>query len=365
MELTYENYLVRITLNPTDIILRFENKDTFRSYEQTLFERDYPETMLMGGLEFLGNLLQGAFDEEEGDVDIDEFKVSPARITFNIVLENPLFVRPIILKFEIPAVRKESGNLDINVLNRKVKEMNESLEPRLKKLQEALEGRLAIVDKLTSRIGELEDRCGSSITLPGCMFAIPVNVTSLILVRNQTCLPDGRAFATMMPGYSTSGQYNNAPVNWPNLFMGTQQIGYSVSWTPVQDAFAFDKLTSISNLKHLKQCRQLTLSGSQELADYSALGEMNWLTHLTIISSRQYQNSPPNNWINAGCNPPLRDLNWVRNLKSLHSLTLLGCNQLTDITPLKDLPSLRELDIRETAVRNTDFLINPNLKITK
>ena len=364
MELTYENYLVRITLNPTDIILRFENKDTFRSYEQTLFERDYPETMLMGGLEFLGNLLQGAFDEEEGDVEIDEFKVSPARITFNIVLENPLFVRPIILKFEIPAVRKESGTLDINVLNRKVKEMNESLEPRLKKLQDALESRLAIVDTLTLRLKEMEDRSANHIVLPGCMFAIPMNLTSLTLVRNQTCLPDGRAFSTMMPGYYTSGSYNSAPINWPNLFMGTQQIGYPVSWNPAQDVFVFDKLTSISNLKYLKTCKQITISGSMELSDYSALGEMTWLTHITIISSRQYQHSP-SNWINAGNNPPLRDISWIKNLKSLHSLTLLGCSSLSDITPLKDLNNLKELDIRETAVRNTDFLINPNLKITK
>lgn len=364
MEFNYSDYIVRITLNPNDIIIRFEHRDTFRSYEQTFFERDFPEITVFGGLEFLGKALCWAFQTSK-EVNIQHMKESPAKISFQLAIENPLFIRPIFLSFELSALRKESGNLDMNVLNRKVKEMNDSLEPRLKQLQEALEGRLAIVDKLNSRISELEDRCGSSITLPGCIFAIPTNLTSLVLIRNQTSLPDGRAFATMMPGYSTSGQYQNSPVNWPSLFMGTQQIGYAVSWTPVQDAFAFDKLSSISNLKHLKQCRQLTLSGTAELADYSALGEMPWLTHLTIVSSRQYQNSPPNNWINMGNNPPLRDISWVKNLKSLQNLTLLGCNQLTDITPLKDLSNLRELDIRETGVRNTDFLVNPNLKITK
>jgi hypothetical protein len=364
MEFTYSEYLVRITLNPTDIIIRFEQNTTFRAYEQTFFDRDFPEASFLGGLEFVGKVLIAALKEPKStDVCIDGFKKTNTNLSFAVAVNNPLFT--LRFPFELPALRKDSGSLDINVLNRKMKEMSEGFEPRLKQLQEALEGRLAIVDKLTSRIGELEDRCGSSITLPGCIFAIPVNVTSLILVRNQTCLPDGRAFATMMPGYSTSGQYNNAPVNWNNMFQGTSHNGFHIVWNPAQDAFAFDKVTSISNLKHLKQCKQLTLSGTGELADYSALGEMNWLTHLTIISSRQYQNSPPNYWINAGNNPPLRDLSWVKNLKSLHSLTLLGCASLSDITHLKDLPNLRELDIRETGVRNTDFLINPNLKITK
>ena len=67
MEFNYSDYLVRLTFNPTDIIIRFEHNKTFRSYEQTFFERDYPETMLMGGLEFLGKLLRAAF-EDSGDV---------------------------------------------------------------------------------------------------------------------------------------------------------------------------------------------------------------------------------------------------------------------------------------------------------
>jgi hypothetical protein len=364
MEFHYSDYLVRITLNPTDIIVRFEHNTTFRAYEQTFFDRDFPEASFLGGIEFVGKVLTTAFSSKSSDVGIEGFKKSNTNISFTVVVNNPLFVTGIGFLFELPALRKESGNLDMNVLNRKVKEMNDSLEPRLKQLQEALEGRLAIVDTLTVRLKEMEDRCGSSITLPGCMFAIPTNLTSIILIKNQTVLPDGRAFSTMMPGYHTSGQYNNSPVNWNNMFQGVNHTGYHIVWNPAQEAFAFDKLTSISNMKYLKNCKQVTLSGCMELADYATLGEMPWLTHLTIVSSRQYQNNPAN-WINAGNNPPLRDISWVKNLKNLQSLTLLGCSSLSDITPLKDLPNLKELDIRETAVRNTDFLVNPNLKITK
>jgi hypothetical protein len=367
MEFTYSEYLVRITLNPNDIIVRFEHNTTYRSYEQTFFDRDFPEASFVGGLEFVGKVLTTAFSSTSKDVLLEDFKKTNTSLQFTVTVTNPLFVTGIHLPFNLPAIRKDSGNLDMNVLNRKVKEMNDSLEPRLKQLQEALEGRLAIVDTLGNRLKEMEDRCGNHIVLPGCMFAIPLTLTSIILIRDRTCLPDARSFSSMMPGHSTVGNWNNnTAVNWNIIFQGVNHTGHSVTFNQTPDSFVFDKLTSISNLKYLKNCRQITLSGCSELSDYSTLGEMPWLTHITIISSRSYQNNTnPGIYVNAGNNPTLRDISWIKNLKSLQSLTLLGCSSLSDITPLKDLPSLRELDIRETGVRNTDFLINPNLKITK
>lgn len=367
MELHYLDYLIRLTFNPTDIIVRFEHDKTYRSYEQTFFERDFPQSSMMGGLDFIGKILTTLFTREKaGELYVDEFHDSPSSLEFTAILNNPLFLKPISFTFQLPAIRKESGNLDLNILNRKVKEMNESLEPRLKQLQDALESRLAIVDTLTTKMKEMEERAGNSITLPGCIFAIPINTPTLILIRNQTSLPDGRAFSSMMPGHHTTGQFNNSPLNWNQMLMGHQHLGYTVTWSPATDSFVFDKLTSISNLKYMKHVKQLTLSGCTELTDYSTLGEMPWLTHITIVSSRQWTHSAGAwGWHNAGNNPTLTDIKWIKNLKNLQSLTLLGCASLSDITPLKELPNLRELDIRETAVRNTDFLINPNLKITK
>ena len=367
MEFQYNEYIVRITLNPVDIIVRFEHTTTFRAYEQTFFERDFPEAALLGGLEFLGKALTSAFKQQKsGELTIEDFKNNKTSLSFNLVINNPLFVSAIVFPIELHALRKESGNADVNVLNRKMKEMSDSLEPRLLKLQQALESRLAIVDTLTVRLKEMEERSGNHIMIPGCMFAIPIHLGSIILVRDRTCLPDGRSFSYMMPGQSTAGNWNNnSPVNWNIIFQGVNHTGHGVSFQPCPDSFVFDKLTSISNLKYLKNCRQITISGAHELSDYSPLGEMTWITHLTIVSSRNYHNSNPSSWVNGGNNPILSDIKWIRNLKNLHGLTLLGCTSLSDITPLKDLPNLRELDIRETAVRNTDFLINPSLKITK
>jgi len=322
---------------------------------------------MMGGLDFLGKILATVFTaEKSADLSVENFTVTPSSLEFTAILNNPFFLKPISLTFQLPAIRKDSGNLDLQVLNRKMKDMSDGLEPRLQKLTEALESRLAIVDLLTSKMKEMEERCGNSITLPGCIFAIPINTPSLILIRNQTSLPDGRAFSSMMPGHHTTGQFNNSPLNWNQMLMGHQHLGYTVTWSPATDSFVFDKLTSISNLKYMKHVKQVTLSGCTELSDYSTLGEMPWLTHITIVSSRQWTHSASVwGWNNAGNNPTLNNISWIKNLKNLQSLTLLGCSSLSDITPLKELPNLRELDIRETAVRNTDFLVNANLKITK
>ncbi len=366
MEFHYNEYIVRITLNPVDIIVRFEHETTFRAYEQTFFDRDFPEAGLLGGLEFLGKALTSAFQQQKpGELTIEDFKNNKTSLSFNLVINNPLFVSAIMFPIELHALRKESGNVDVNVLNRKMKEMSDSLEPRLLKLQQALESRLATVDTLTLHLKEMEERCGNHIVIPGCMFAIPTNITNLTLVKDRTALPSGDCYS--MSWINSKYKYlcnthNSCGLNYDNPYSGCN----SFQKTPAPNTFVFDSLTSINNLKHLKNCQVLMLSGTNQLQDYSVLGEMVGLTHLSIVSSRNIQQNNMNTGgINGGNNPILHDIKWIKNLKKLVSLTLLGCTSLSDITPLKDLPNLRELDIRETAVRNTDFLINPNLKITK
>ncbi len=368
MEFNYSDYLVRITLNPVDIIVRFEHNTNFRSYEQTFFDRDFPEASFLGGLEFVGKALSTAFSVKPGDVSIEGFKKTTASLSFQVVISNPLFVSPMCLSFDLPAVRKDSGNLDVNVLNRKVKEMSEGFEPRLKKLQDALETRLAVVDTLTLRLKEMEERCGDVITLSGCDFVIPITLTSLILLRNNTANNQGEFVSTLYPNMKCAPKNNNGwliPFNQDQPFQNPQNGIYN-NWTTAPGYIAHNSIKNIKNLKYLRSCTTLVIGGTNELQDYSPIGEMTWLTNLTICSARTV-NSPNGapQYSNLGHNPPINNISWVKNLKGLQSLTLLGCSSLSDITPLKDLPNLRELDIRETAVRNTDFLINPNLKITK
>lgn len=358
MEFTYSDYLVRITFNPSDIIVLFEHSKTFRSYSQTFFERDFPQASLLGGMKFLEKVLTTVFSEpKSGELSIDKFNPSNSLLSFDIVFTNPLFATPVTLHFELPANRKESANIDLSQLNRKVKEIHDDFEPRMKKLTEAV----GLLDKLFERLEELEERCGNTIALPGCIYAIPINTQSLILVRNQTFLPDGRGFSYTFPQASITGSSNCGGINWHNPYAQVNNGWSAIS--PCSDAFIYDKLTSIANIKYLKECKSLVLSGCHELRDFEPLGKMTSLTHLSIINTRGWNQNAPHQAI--GNNPTLTDIKWIKHLKNLQSVSFLGCTQLSDITPLRELPNLRELDIRETAVRNTDFLLNPNLKITK
>ena len=172
-------YTVQLILNPQDLILRFEHSKTFRAYEQTFFERDFPSLTALGGLDFVGKLLSLGFSSKQ-DVKIEDFKESPTKISLDLVYSSPVLVNPLRLSFTIPALRKQSGGTsDVETLARKVKELSENFA---KVLEEKLES-------LQERIGELEERCGDTVVIPGCDSPIPVSSTSLTLLRNQTCLP--------------------------------------------------------------------------------------------------------------------------------------------------------------------------------
>lgn len=353
MEFQYESYFVRLVLNPTDIILRLEHKQTARIYEQTFFDRDFQEFQILGGLDFVGKAVASAFGGTKPAIPglgIQKFQDSPAKVVLEIRYTCPLFPTPLTLIFSVPALRKQTGATDT--------------ERKLKDLSDAFEAKLM---PLVAKVAELEERTAGCIVLPGCDYAIPTNLTCLTLCRNNTALPSGQYVSSLYPQMVCCSQSGNGPMVFnKNMPFGNPQNGWTNTWTDAPGTFAHSGLTNLKNLKYLRACSQLTLSGTLNLTDYSILGEMPWLTHLTIVSSRKLEESTkPVSYPTAGNNPPLTDLKWITALKNLHSLTLLGCNSLVDITPLKELPSLRILDIRETAVRNTDFLVNPHLTITK
>jgi hypothetical protein len=121
---------------------------------------------------------------------------------------------------------------------------------------------------------------------------------------------------------------------------------------------------SISQVKYLKRCTTLCLAGFINSGDYSFLGEMKQLQYLYITSKAGGTNGT-NDCTNSGHNPTLTNISWITNLKSLHHVSFFGCTSLVDITPLKELKNLKQLDIRFTGVKNTECLVDPGLTITK
>ena len=352
MEFTCGAYDVRLTLNPTDMILRLEHRDTKRLYERTFYDRDFAEVIVLGGLEFVGKVVAATIATATPEVTTSEFN-------FALAFTHELLPKPLTLQFQVPAVKREKASADI-----------EGLLSRLKKMETAM----TLCKELSERVQDLEERCGDTITLPGCDYAIPLNVENLILVRNWAMLPDGRTYSSLNPGFYHQFQNGWSEYNPERPFHHPQETS-NARWyddrkstsvfpplTLGVRSFVFNNLTTIKNLKFCKKLQGLTICGSSQLSNYDSIAELTKLQQLTIVSTFQPTQNQPNYSVKDS-NPPLTDISWISNLKNLQQVSFRGCTNLVNIAALKELPNLTEVDLRDTGVKNTSFLASSKLKI--
>ncbi len=354
MDFTHGNYSGKLVLNPNDFILRFEHTKYGRCYEKTFFERDFSDYLVLGGVEFIQKALLLCFKENAQGLVVSGWKETTSEIQFKLIYRTNILPKEIEIDFLVPAIRKSSTTPDLDELEKKI--------ASLTKLVSGLSG-------IADRVKELEDRCGETIVLPGCDYAIPTNITSLTLVLNGTEIDtngSGTFHSSMYNGlrFNNTNYQNIAQTSYP---LGTQP-GYAITLHQnPSPTYVFNSLKNITNLKYLKNLTSLSIWGASELTDYSVLKELKNLTSLCIASARKSAHIGNNAMKpqNAGNNPPLKDVTWIEGLTNLTSVSFLGCSQLVNITPLKKLNSLQSLDIRETGVKNTDFLTNAGLTIVK
>ena len=83
MEFSYNEYTVRIVLNPSDSIIRFEHDTDYRIYERTFTDRDFPSFTVLGGITSIGKMLAGALDESMSDVEVEGFAASGKELSFS------------------------------------------------------------------------------------------------------------------------------------------------------------------------------------------------------------------------------------------------------------------------------------------
>ena len=351
MELVCGNYDVKLIPNPTDFILRLENRDNSRLFERTFFERDFAEYIVLGGLEFVINLLKDMMPKQAG------IKESPTQATFTVSW-TPQFTRRIDFNFAVPAIKRDKASGDMEEVTARMKKMEKATAEQ----KAALDRMLVLYDKINANVAELEARCGDTITLSGCDYAIPTDVENLILIKNWGMLPDGRQFSTFYQDFYFQCQPSWSEYN-PNCPFNHAQHGQNPPWSIVKNgekAIIFNNLKSIKNLKYCKNLTSLTICGAQELTDYT-LSDLKNLNTLNIIANFGLQNP---NYKVKDSNPQLTDISWISNLKNLQNVSFRGCTNLVNVGPIKDLPNLKELDLRDTGVKNTGFLASSMLKIT-
>ncbi|NDB86323.1 MAG: hypothetical protein EB127_27045 [Alphaproteobacteria bacterium] len=242
--------------------------------------------------------------------------ISHGELTVEVEYTTPLFPKPVLLTFVLHSVRRTSATEDVVSLGRRIKE---------------LESQLTEMVALQKRVAEMEEATSDIVCMPG-MLPIPNTVLTFLYI------PDGSLPCTMNIGLRLLNSGHHLGY-WPDLKINTS-TQFSTTHLP----------SSIRNIKRLKKCQHVVLcnTSATSLDGIESIGCLPHLLSLNIVNVNN-----------------LTDISWITNCSRLQHLVLFGCSGVTDISPVRDLKHLTMLDIRETGVKNTDFLTNSRLTITK
>jgi hypothetical protein len=198
---------------------------------------------------------------------------------------------------------------------------------------------------------------GGMVLLPGGGPPCPAHVTTVAFITANS-----RSFHSLGTVFLETQTFTPYHAGVPiSIKMLTQYCTATDYVIPYAGALP---LKSVMPIKHLKRCATVSLVGFTDSADYSFLGEMPQLTHLYITSiirpivAGQTEQA-------GGNNPILRDISWITKLPNLQTVNFFGCSSLVDITPLKELKRLKQLDLRFTGEQNTECITNPGITIIK
>ena len=218
MEFNYKDYFVRIVQNPTDLIVRFEKH---RVWERTFTERDFVELQVLGGLEFIGNLLTAVLKADETKLlkakDITE---GPKNLSFDLVYF-PEHISPITINICLQAVKLQTANVETELLARQLRELKTSV----KELTD-------LTITLKKQLQEQIEKSQGYVMIAGS----PNPINDKIISLDANSLP------------------------------------------------SHNLITSLANLKYLTECTSLFLQGIH-VEDFSAIGNMTKLQTLIINSA--------------------------------------------------------------------------------
>jgi hypothetical protein len=300
MEFSYNEYTVRIVLNPSDSIIRFEHITDYRIYERTFTDRDFPSFTVLGGITSIGKMLAGALDESMSDVEVEGFAASGKELSFTLVYSPEFVDTPIPFVFQLPAVKKDTAVQQNDDIMRKFKALSESV---------------------TALRTTMEERYGDTVVLPGCPFVINASAQTLRLGQFNTA--DPVYGSTYAPSNCLEQMWNNGCYPYKGI------------------------LSTITPLRYLKDCRTLTINFATtaavttktEVADYAPLGEITTLTNLALYNSKS-----------------LESIAWITKLKDLTEVNFYGCSHLSNVSYLASLKKLKKVTLTGTSVKNTSFL---------
>jgi hypothetical protein len=201
------------------------------------------------------------------------------------------------------------------------------------------------------RLSVFERAFGNIMLLPGIPQAIPRNTSRLYLLQDGCGGPFDISGTPWTSGeWLTSSGFSN----------------YSSYDFTAQGVYGFKKSTDLAGLS-IASCTSLSIA-SNTITDFSPIQFIESLTELTICGYLT--------WTGSGSLPftlyspsLLKDISWIRKLKNLTTLRLIGCTQFSDTDPntslknLTPLTKLKTLDIRLSTGLTDITSLNPHLTI--
>jgi len=115
MEFYYKKtYVVRLVQNPQNLILRFENS---RVWERSFTDRDFADYEVLGGLEFIYNILKASLGEESLDI-----KECSKSLSFTLCCPVP-HSKPIFIDMLINPIIRLSAGLELEDVVRQLRDL--------------------------------------------------------------------------------------------------------------------------------------------------------------------------------------------------------------------------------------------------
>ncbi len=328
MNFEFRSYNVRLTFNPADITIRMEHQENRRLYESTFMTEDFEGLSAIGGLSTFEKILKAAFTDSSAFIEIIEEKIDHVSLKVGV---NGII--PMSWTIRICARRRESGDTAVEV---------EELRER--------------VDVINTEVDQLSDRLFIVILIPGCpVIKDDFNITELNFV--DTMVPDVLPFKC-----PTCVSQKNEQLKIPKEKLSTFNTQPSY---PNHIQCAFNHYFPISFIEYIKYINPMpynletntyVVKSLRDLSDglFDDRVELECLNSLSI--SIKDGNSMLSNFRNFMKNrltlkkltlhcPNLEDIEGIENCKTLEEIDLEGCEKITNINMLAELPALKKLRI--------------------
>ncbi len=295
MNYTYDEFNIKLTLNPSDLIIRIEHRTTKCLYESTFTEDNFEGSKSIGGLKAIIKLIEKGLtktydDDETNDVTIrivEGYGEGNQGLLMTIQYNNIIELRYTIT---IEPKRREINEAEIAL-----ETFREEIEIVKEEIAASMKHELKSIYSTVERLRRLIEPV---ILIPGYPVVVG-DLKTLTLVSAVPEEPKENTFCVKSPTDVLS-QYNDKPQAAKHINM--LHINHT---TQIQ----FPLIVCFRNLIHLKICH-----------------------------------------------PFITDISWIDKLQELLEVDFEGCTGLFNIKPLSKLTRLYLINIKDTAVKDISKL---------